>query len=100
MTSPDLFAQATAAADFIGTQSAVIPRVGIILGSGLGAFAAQVESPTTITYASIPHFPQSTVQGHSGNLILGTISGVPVAVMQGRVHAYEGYAMNQVTFPA
>src|ERR1700722_12690623 len=92
----DIFAQASAAADYIRTQSAVTPRVGIILGSGLGAFAAQVESPTAIPYATIP---QSTVQGPSGNLILGHIAGVPVAVMQGRVHAYEGYAMNQVTFP-
>jgi len=100
MTTPtDIFAQASAAADYIQTQTVVTPRVGIILGSGLGAFAAQVEAPTTIPYADIAHFPQSTVQGHSGNLILGHIAEVPVAVMQGRVHAYEGYAMNQVTFP-
>ena len=77
----------------------MIPRIGVILGSGLGAFGSQVESATTIPYASIPHFPQSTIQGHSGNLILGTIAGVPVAVMQGRVHAYEGYTMSEVTFP-
>jgi len=95
----DLFTQASAAADYVGTQTPLVPRVGIILGSGLGAFAAQVEDATTIRYADIPHFPQSTVEGHSGNLILGTIAGVPVAVMQGRVHAYEGYAMNEVTFP-
>ena len=95
----DLFTQASAAAAYVGTQTPLVPRVGIILGSGLGAFAAQVESPTIIPYATIPHFPQSTVPGHSGNLILGHIAGVPVAVMQGRVHAYEGYAMNQVTFP-
>ena len=99
-TLPDLFAQASAAADYIRAQTAVTPRVGIILGSGLGAFAAQVESPTIIPYATIPHFPQSTVPGHSGNLILGHIAGVPVAVMQGRVHAYEGYPMSEVTFPA
>jgi purine-nucleoside phosphorylase len=97
----DLFTQASAAADYIRAQSAVTPRVGIILGSGLGAFAAQVdaETRTTIPYAAIPHFPQSTVEGHSGNLILGHIAGVPVAVMQGRVHAYEGYSIDQVTFP-
>jgi purine-nucleoside phosphorylase len=73
--------------------------VGIILGSGLGGFASQVADAVTISYAEIPHFPQSTVVGHSGKLVLGTIGGVPVAVMQGRVHAYEGYAMEQVTFP-
>ena len=70
-----------------------------MLGSGLGAFAAQVEGAVTIPYARIPNFPQSTVEGHSGNLLLGTVAGVPVAVMAGRVHAYEGYAMDQVTFP-
>src|SRR5580658_4745356 len=95
----DLFAKATDAVAYIRTLTPLIPRIGIILGSGLGAFAAQVDSPTTIPYAAIPHFPQSTVEGHSGNLILGTIAGVPVAVMQGRVHAYEGYAMSEVTFP-
>lgn len=99
MTAPDLFAQASAAAAYIGSQTPLVPRVGIILGSGLGAFGAQVEEAVTIPYATIPHFPQSTVEGHSGNLILGSVAGVPVAVMQGRVHAYEGYAMNQVTFP-
>jgi purine-nucleoside phosphorylase len=95
----DQFAIAAEAVDFIRTLTPITPRIGIILGSGLGAFAAQVESPVTIPYATIPHFPQSTVEGHSGNLILGEIKGVPVAVMQGRVHAYEGYGMHQVVFP-
>ena len=80
-------------------QAEFTPRVGIILGSGLGAFAAQVADAVTIPYAEIPHFPQSTVVGHSGKLVLGTIGGVSVAVMQGRVHAYEGYSLEQVTFP-
>ena len=93
---PDLYTRATLAAAHIRSLT---PTLAIILGSGLGEFAAQVQSPTTIPYADIPHFPQSTVQGHSGKLILGTISGVPVAVMQGRVHAYEGYSMDEVTFP-
>ena len=96
---PDLFAQAAAAVAYIESRTSLVPRVGIILGSGLGAFASQVQDATIIRYADIPNFPQSTVEGHSGNLILGHIAGVPVAVMQGRVHAYEGYAMNQVTFP-
>lgn len=96
---PDLFAQATEAAAYIRRLSPLTPRVGIILGSGLGEFAAAVESSATIPYETIPHFTQPTVEGHSGNLILGTIAGVPVAVMQGRVHAYEGYSMAEVTFP-
>jgi purine-nucleoside phosphorylase len=95
----NLYTKATTAADHIRSLTSVTPRLGIILGSGLGNFAAQVEGPTTIPYADIPHFPQSTVQGHSGKLVLGTIAGVPVAVMQGRVHAYEGYPLSDVTFP-
>jgi purine-nucleoside phosphorylase len=95
----DLYTKATAAADYIRSLTPLAPRLGIILGSGLGNFATQVESPTTIPYADIPHFPQSTVEGHSGKLILGTIAQVPVAVMQGRVHAYEGYTLAEVTFP-
>jgi purine-nucleoside phosphorylase len=93
------FTRATAAADSIRTRHPHTPTLGIILGSGLGNFAAQVEHPTTIPYADIPHWPLSTVAGHSGKLVLGTIAGVSVAVMQGRVHAYEGYSMDQVTFP-
>jgi purine-nucleoside phosphorylase len=91
--------KATAAAAHIRSLTSLQPRIGIILGSGLGAFGEQVESPTVIPYSTIPHFPQSTVEGHSGNLILGTLSGVSVAVMQGRVHAYEGYAISEVVFP-
>ena len=95
----DLFSQAQAAADVGSARAGREPRVGIILGSGLGGFAAQVADAVAIPYAEIPHFPQSTVAGHSGKLVLGTIGGVAVAVMQGRVHAYEGYTMEQVTFP-
>ena len=97
--APDQFARARAAAAAIRARPPRTPALGIILGSGLGNFAAHVESPTTIAYADIPHWPLSTVAGHSGKLVLGTIGNVPVAVMQGRVHAYEGYAMDQVTFP-
>ena len=94
-----IFEQATEAAEFIRSRAAHAPSTGIILGSGLGDFAASVENAVTIPYSAIPHFPTSTVAGHSGNLVLGTLSGSPVAVMQGRVHAYEGYATDQVTFP-
>ena len=95
----DLYAQAQTAAAYICTLTTQKPTLGIILGSGLGNFASQVESPTTVSYSDIPNWPLSTVVGHSGKLVLGTIGGVHVAVMQGRVHAYEGYAMQQVTFP-
>jgi len=95
----DIFSNAHSAADYIRTATDLAPHIGIILGSGLGNFANHVRGATRIPYAEIPHFPRSTVQGHSGHLVLGTIAGVPVAVMQGRVHAYEGYSMEQVTFP-
>lgn len=95
----DIFTQATAAAEHIKSRVSLRPKLGIILGSGLGAFAQQVENAVAIPYAEIPHFPLSTVPGHSGRLVLGTIADVPVAVMQGRVHAYEGYPLQQVTFP-
>jgi len=97
---PDQYTRATAAVDYIRSLSPATPTIGIILGSGLGAFASQVADAVTIPYSEIPHFPQSTVVGHSGKLVLGTIGGVPVAVMQGRVHAYEGYPVEEVVFPA
>ena len=95
----DLYSRAQSAAAYIRTQTAVVPAIGIILGSGLGNFAHHVEASTIIPYADIPHFPQSTVVGHTGQLVLGHIAGIPVAVMQGRVHAYEGYTLPEVTFP-
>jgi purine-nucleoside phosphorylase len=95
----DLYSNALSAADYIRTAADTPPTIGIILGSGLGNFATQVKDATRIPYAEIPHFPRSTVEGHSGHLVLGTIAGVPVAVMQGRVHAYEGYPLSEVTFP-
>ena len=95
----DLYARAQSAAAHIRSRTPLQPAIGIILGSGLGNFATHVEAATRIPYAEIPHFPHSTVEGHSGDLVLGEISGVPVAVMQGRVHAYEGYTIEQVTFP-
>ena len=96
----DLYSKAQEAAEFVRGRSGVAPTLGVILGSGLGGFATQVVGAVAIPYAEIPHFPQSTVAGHSGKLVLGTIGGAAVAVMQGRVHAYEGYAIEQVTFPA
>jgi purine-nucleoside phosphorylase len=96
----DIFSKAQTAVDHIRSRSGVVPSVGIILGSGLGGFASQVKGGTVIPYGEIPYFPQSTVKGHSGQLVVGHIGGVPVAVMQGRVHAYEGYPISEVSFPA
>jgi purine-nucleoside phosphorylase len=87
------------AAGAVRKRSSVKPRVGIILGTGLGGLAAQVESPATIPYAEIPHFPISTVETHAGQLVLGTVQGVAVVAMEGRFHFYEGYSMQEVTFP-
>ena len=95
----NIFAQAQSAVSYINSKTDLQPKLAIVLGSGLGNFASQVADATTIPYAEIPHFPQSTIVGHSGKLVLGTIADIPVAVMQGRVHAYEGYTMAQVTFP-
>lgn len=97
MTS--LFDRAREAADFLLSRTQHRPRIGVVLGSGLGDFAEQVQDSVAIPYAQIPHFPQSTVEGHSGRMVLGMVGGAPVAVMQGRVHAYEGYRMDEVTFP-
>ena len=95
----DLYTRAQSAAAHIRALTPLTPSLAVILGSGLGNFATSIQSPTCISYAEIPHFPQPTVEGHSGRLVLGRIAGVPVAVMQGRVHAYEGYTIDQVTFP-
>ena len=94
-----LFEQATAATAFIRGRTPLTPAIGIILGSGLGAFADHVADATAIPFTDIPHFPKSTVPGHSGRLVIGTLDGVPIAVMQGRVHAYEGYSPEEVGFP-
>jgi purine-nucleoside phosphorylase len=79
--------------------SALRPRVGLILGSGLGAFASSLGRATAIPFARIPHFPTSTAAGHKGELVFGLSHGVTVAAMSGRVHAYEGYTLEQVVFP-
>ncbi|MGB7134302.1 MAG: purine-nucleoside phosphorylase [Acidobacteriaceae bacterium] len=94
-----IFEKANAAADFVLARTPLRPRIAIVLGSGLGAFAEQIENPAAIPFAGIPHFPQSTVPGHSGRLVIGMVAGTAVAVMQGRVHAYEGYSSEEVTFP-
>ncbi len=84
---------------FVKRQSALVPRIGLILGSGLGPLAEQVQDAVTIPYGEIPHFRGSTVPGHSGRLVIGTLATRPVVVMQGRTHFYEGYSMREITFP-
>ncbi|MGH2487612.1 MAG: purine-nucleoside phosphorylase [Ktedonobacterales bacterium] len=91
--------QVREAADTIRAVHAQKPRVAIVLGTGLGGLAEQIENPTAVNYADLPHFPRSTVLGHVGRLILGTLGGVVVAAMQGRFHLYEGYTPQQVVFP-
>ena len=91
--------EASAAARFILRKSQLRPKIALVLGSGLGAFADEFANSTRIPYAKIPHFPRSTAIGHVGQLVLGMVDGVPVAGMQGRVHLYEGYSAKQVAFP-
>ena len=86
-------------ADFLRTKVGEMPKTAIILGTGLGALVDHMDDKTYIPYSEIPNFPVSTVEGHSGNLIFGTLGGKKVIAMQGRFHYYEGYDMKQVTFP-
>jgi len=95
----DDFSRAEEAAKFILAHIATRPRVAVVLGSGLGAFADELRDPATITYEEIPHFPKSTAIGHVGHLVIGSVEEVPLAVMRGRVHLYEGYSARQVAFP-
>lgn len=91
--------KAKEAAEFIRSKSTTQPKVGIILGSGLGALADDVQGSVRLAYGDIPHFPVSTAPGHKGNLVLGELQGKSVMVMQGRFHSYEGYTQQQVVFP-
>ncbi|MGE5177185.1 MAG: purine-nucleoside phosphorylase [Hyphomicrobiales bacterium] len=84
---------------YVASKSAIRPEVGIILGTGLGRFAEAMTGADVVPYGSIPHFPTTSVESHAGELVLGTLGGRPAAVMNGRVHFYEGYSMRQVTFP-
>jgi purine-nucleoside phosphorylase len=98
-SSSELFTRTESAAAFVNSQTALRPQIGLVLGSGLGAFADDLEDATRIPYAQIPTFPHSTAIGHAGQLVIGKSGDVPVAVMQGRVHLYEGYSANEVAFP-
>ncbi len=93
------FDNAESAANFIFSKTDLRPKIALVLGSGLGAFADEFETPTKIPYAEIPHFPRSTAIGHAGQLVVGKVGDIPVAGMQGRVHLYEGYSAKDVAFP-
>ncbi len=95
----ELMGQIKEASAFIEERISVVPRLGVVLGSGLGALGEQVQEPVVIPYDQIPHFNTSTVQGHSGQLVIGLMQGQPVMVLQGRLHYYEGLSMDQVVFP-
>ncbi len=95
-STAELVREAAAAVQKRGAEA---PRVALILGSGLGDLADEILRSTVVPYAEIPHFPVSTVEGHAGQLVLGSLQGVDVAAMRGRVHYYEGYDLREVTFP-
>ncbi len=95
----ELAAQIAQAVEAIRQNMSTPPRVGIILGTGLGGLAEEIETESVIGYGKIPHFPESTSVGHAGQLVCGTLEGVPLVAMEGRFHAYEGYTYRQITFP-
>jgi purine-nucleoside phosphorylase len=99
MSAPNDFTNASAAANFLLSQTSLRPKVGLVLGSGLGGFADELADATRIPYTNIPFFPRSTAVGHAGQMVIGQADGVPVAAMQGRVHLYEGYPAKDVAFP-
>ncbi len=95
----ELAAQIQQAAEEVRRHWAGRPRVGIILGTGLGSLAEEIATEAAIDYAAIPHFPRTTAIGHAGQLVCGKLLAVPVVAMEGRFHVYEGYSFQQVTFP-
>ena len=95
----DTFTLADSAATFLLSQTSLRPKIGLVLGSGLGAFADELSDAVRIPYAQIPSFPRSTAVGHAGQMVIGKAGGIPVVVMQGRVHLYEGYSATEVAFP-
>jgi purine-nucleoside phosphorylase len=105
MTTPEtehhetLYERAEHAARFVRSRADVDVRVALVLGSGLGAFADDLEDAAAVPYDEIPGFARPTVEGHAGRLVVGRVGGVGVAAMQGRFHFYEGYALEEVTFP-
>jgi len=100
MPSPDDdFSRADEAARFILARTSLRPRIAMVLGSGLGGFADELRNAVRISYPEVPHFPTSTAVGHAGRFVIGKLEEIPLAVMQGRVHLYEGYSPQEVVFP-
>ncbi len=93
------YTRAGQAAKFVLARTRLRPKIAVVLGTGLGSFAERLTNATKIAYGQIPGFPRTTTIGHAGNLMIGKCGGVPVAVMQGRVHLYEGYSVRDVVFP-
>lgn len=99
MTYPNLADSIDGAVAAVRRHTALVPEIGIILGTGLGGLAEVIEVESAVPYDTIPGFPISTVESHAGRLLLGRLAGRPVVAMQGRFHRYEGYRLDQVTFP-
>ena len=99
LTAPTLVGNVDETVAVVHGRSGLQPRVGVILGTGLGGLATEIDVETEISYEDLPHFPLPTVESHSGRLVLGTLDGVSVVAMQGRFHLYEGYSLQDVTFP-
>lgn len=95
----NLYARAEQAVRTIRARTSLDPEIALVLGSGLGGFADEFEEAVAIPYAEIPGFASSTAEGHAGRLVIGKVANVPVIAMQGRVHFYEGYTLEEVTFP-
>jgi len=95
----DQFTLADSAAQFVLGRTTLRPKIALVLGSGLGGFADSLTDAVRVPYSEIPSFPQSTAIGHAGRLVIGNAGGVAVAAMQGRVHLYEGYSAQEITFP-
>lgn len=99
MTPKPLYDRIQETADFLRKRTSISPKVGVICGTGMGALADRPEGLVKVPYNEIPHFPTATVESHKGNLCFGHLSGKPVVVMQGRFHRYEGWTLEQVTYP-
>src|SRR5436190_861382 len=98
-SSPSLSVRLEESARYIRSKSPLSPRIGIILGSGLGDFAKSLSDSVPVDTTSIPHYPRSTVQGHRGKIVFGTLHGVPLVVLQGRVHFYETNDLQSILYP-
>ena len=94
-----MYEKLSVAAQYVQGVRKFTPKVAMVLGSGLGPFVDRVQGATSISYEDIPYFNETTVEGHSGRLILGHVNDVPLAILQGRLHAYEGYEMDEIVFP-